>query len=200
MAEDYIYLGLIGLFLLLFVLYDFFTTTLVTSGAGLLSVLVIRFCKFSYLVIHHYCFRCDIFLATMGPFTVTVLILLWVFLIWFSWLLIFYSTLDGIVSRSTFAPADLGARIYYTGYVVATLGIGTSPLIDELASLPALWSSPVPSALCPLPSALYGGDLRCMGCCRGLCSSHWLLPNSYPLGLHHLLRPTVHYRHVGPQH
>jgi Ion channel len=49
---------------------------------------------------------------------------LWLLLTFIGWLLIFFSSDQAVIQSSTGRPADAWSRVYYTAYVISTLGIG----------------------------------------------------------------------------
>jgi hypothetical protein len=119
-----VYLGVIGLVVLLIVSYDFLTTTLATAHSGPLSLIVIRSYKLSSTYIFRHFFRNRLFLSAIGPFTVVSILLMWFIVTWFAWVLIFFSTSGAVVKSSTSSDANIAERIYYVGYVMTTLGMG----------------------------------------------------------------------------
>jgi len=142
--ENYSYLGVIGLLVLLLAYYDFLATTLVTSSSGIITLIIIRSNQLVSLWIHRHLLRIRAMLVVVGPLTVFSILSMWLFFFWLAWLLVFYSTLYGIVSSSTGAPAGVAARIYYTGYVISTLGIGdfvpTNAFFRIVTSIAAIFS------------------------------------------------------------
>ena len=63
-------------------------------------------------------------LSYAGTAVLLVTVLTWVVLLWTGWTLIFASTDAAVVDSTTSAPASVGARVYYAGFVVFTLGVG----------------------------------------------------------------------------
>lgn len=63
-------------------------------------------------------------LRLAGPTIVSGLIVSWAVLLWAGWSLVFIGAGDAIVESSGGAPATPGQRVYYAGYLVATLGNG----------------------------------------------------------------------------
>jgi hypothetical protein len=119
-----VYLGVIGLVVLLIVFYDFLTTTLATAHSGPLSLMVIRSYKLGSTYIYRHFFRNRLFLSAIGPFTVVSILLMWFIISWIGWVLIFFSTSGAVVKSSTGSNADIAERIYFIGYVITTVGMG----------------------------------------------------------------------------
>ena len=72
-------------------------------------------------------------LSVEGPVTLVAGVLLWVALLWTGWTLIFSAGPAAIVGSHSHAPANGAERIYFTGYVLFTLGNG------DFAPLGAGW-------------------------------------------------------------
>jgi hypothetical protein len=120
MAETFYLIA--GLFILLAVLYDFFYTTLSGSGAAFLtkflsasfhSIQIIFFRFFGRNV-----FKLSGILINLGLLT------FWMISFWVSLFLIYTSDPDSIVNSTTLRAASASERLYYTGYVLSTLGNG----------------------------------------------------------------------------
>ncbi|UJH92309.1 potassium channel family protein [Antarcticibacterium sp. 1MA-6-2] len=58
--------------------------------------------------------------------------LIWVIMLWGSFVLILSSTPDSIVNSSTKLPADLYEKIYYSGFTISTLGVGDFTATSDL--------------------------------------------------------------------
>jgi len=63
-------------------------------------------------------------LSFVGSGLLVVLLLLWTGLIWLGWFTVFSADPHSIVNAQTHQPAGAAARIYFTGYSIATLGNG----------------------------------------------------------------------------
>lgn len=59
-----------------------------------------------------------------GTFTLLGVFLTWTLLLWAGWWLVFVAHENAVVTSRTSVPADAGARLYYTGYTLFTLGTG----------------------------------------------------------------------------
>jgi hypothetical protein len=126
-----VYLGVIGLLVLLIVMYDFLATTLATGHSGPLSLLVIRFYKVSSLFIYHHVFRNRLLLGAIGPLSVVSILLMWFTAGWIGWVLIFFSTSGAVVANNSAGnDADIAERIYFVGFILTTLGMGSYTLLS----------------------------------------------------------------------
>lgn len=63
-------------------------------------------------------------LSVAGGLTIVCTLLLWMALLWAGWGLLFVAAGGALVDTATGEPASLGTRIYYSGYVLSTLGVG----------------------------------------------------------------------------
>lgn len=63
-------------------------------------------------------------LEVAGTAILLAALIQWVMLLWAGYFLLFSMTPGAVVHGMTRAPADLWARIYYTGYTLFTLGMG----------------------------------------------------------------------------
>lgn len=118
--EEYIYLVL-GFSILLFVIYDFFFTTLSGSGAGLLtqhiSILSDKIVKLLVKTFGRSVFKIN------GLFVNLSTLAIWILLVWFGLFLVFTYNPEAI-TNSNGRVANSFERLYYTGYIISTLGIG----------------------------------------------------------------------------
>ena len=134
MVEN-IYL-ILGLFLLGTVSYDFFYTTLSGSGAAFLSR------SFSALAHKLQLALSSIFgrraFSLSGMLVNLIVLAMWVLLVWLGLFLVFSYNPEAIVDSSG-KIASAVERLYFTGYVLSTLGIGnfkpTTPFFELLTSL-----------------------------------------------------------------
>lgn len=111
----------IGAVLLLLVIYDFFFTTLSGSGAGPISKTV---ATYSYIATRQ---SSKIFGRKAYNYSGMIVnlwvLFVWIILVWFGLFLIYSYDPSGITSSDS-RPANWMERLYYTGYVLSTLGIG----------------------------------------------------------------------------
>lgn len=116
-----IILLLTGSVLLLLIIYDFFFTTLSQSGAGFLTLLVLRGAHFLLQTGVRVTSRK--FYRFSGMITNLVVLAVWVIGVWLGLFLIFSSDPQSIVNEQGRA-ANVSERLYFTGYTLSTLGIG----------------------------------------------------------------------------
>ncbi|MEQ9442760.1 MAG: ion channel [Cyclobacteriaceae bacterium] len=126
----------LGLILLAVVGYDFFRTTLSGSGAGFLTRFFLTLSHKFQLSLSRI-FGRKVFRLSGMLVNLTVLAA-WILLIWLGLFLVFSYRPEGIVN-SDGRVATAVERLYFTGYVLSTLGIGnftpTTPLFEVLVSL-----------------------------------------------------------------
>jgi hypothetical protein len=133
--EEYIYL-ISGSIILLLTIFDFFFTTLSGSGASFFT----RFIS----MISHQLIQLGVKLAgrkvySLSGMIVNLMVLAsWVILVWLGLFLLFSSD-PGAITNSNNRMASSIERLYFTGYVLSTLGIGnfkpTTPFFELLTSL-----------------------------------------------------------------
>lgn len=125
-----------GIVILLAGMADFFFTTLSGSGAGFISKPVASFSNFlvkkSSSVFGRKVFDYSGLVVNMAVLAV------WILLIWIGLFLVF--TYDaGAVVNSDSRVANWVERLYFTGYILSTLGLGnfkpTSPFFEIMTSL-----------------------------------------------------------------
>ncbi|HEY9735961.1 MAG TPA: ion channel, partial [Trichocoleus sp.] len=113
----------LGLAIVLFVLLDIVITTLTVGGAGPLMRRVANGFWQSALLIHRWRPSHGL-LAASGWLILLMMILIWLSLTWLGWTLVFSAAEDAVVSTSSGVPATVWERIYFTGFTIATLGLG----------------------------------------------------------------------------
>lgn len=118
-----IFLGLLGLSLIILTFADFLWTTLTLDGGGFLTVRVAKG-LWGVLLYRHRSSSSHRLLATAGLIIILTTITLWVTLVWLGWALVFNASDQAIVNAETAAPADVWDRIYFTGFTLFTLGVG----------------------------------------------------------------------------
>ena len=118
--ENYIYLATGGI-VLLFVIYDFFFTTLSGSGAGPMSEQVSIFsdkiAKLLVKLLGRKAYKVNGLVVNM------MLLTAWILLVWFGLFLVFSYNPEAIVNANG-RVANVVERLYYTGYIISTLGLG----------------------------------------------------------------------------
>lgn len=128
---------IIGLFTLTAVLYDFFYTTLSGSGAGIISEYVIRV---TFKILRVFSGKSRKIFTYTGMFVNLSVLLAWSTLLWLGLLLVFSYYPSGITNSDS-EPANLVERLYYTGYVLSTLGIGNfKPVTPFFEVMTAIFS------------------------------------------------------------
>lgn len=125
-----------GFLLLIIVAFDFFYTTLSGSGASFMTKFVSR--KIHLLVLWAgRAFGRKVF-GLSGMLVNLSVLALWVLLVWLGLFLVFSFNPEAI-TNSKGIPADTVERLYFTGYVISTLGIGdwkpNTPFFEIITSL-----------------------------------------------------------------
>lgn len=133
MAET-LYL-ILGIFLLLLVMYDFFFSTLSGNGAGFISQRVgyAAHNSMRYLV-KKFGRRIN---SISGLVVNMMELIVWVIIVWAAVFLIYSSNPSAVINEEG-RIADVWERLYFTGYTLSTLGIGdfrpVTPLFEVLTS------------------------------------------------------------------
>ena len=118
--QEYLYL-LMGFFILLFTIYDFFYTTLSGSGAGFVAEKVSIFSdRIIQLLVKS--FGRSVY-KVHGLFVNLMVLVVWILLVWLGLFLV-YSWNPEAITNSSGRPANTLERLYFTGYIISTLGIG----------------------------------------------------------------------------
>lgn len=104
---------LLGALLLVFAVLDLAWSTLSTAGGGPMS-----------RRLGSWVWRLTGRLPFGGALVLLVNAVAWIGLLWAGWTLIFLGAPTAVVEASTDAPADLWGRVYFSGYTLATLGLG----------------------------------------------------------------------------
>ncbi|AQQ55260.1 ion channel [Planococcus lenghuensis] len=118
---EWIYL-VAGIGLLLFVTIDVFWTTLwVDGGAGPISS---RLSRFLWKMTRGIGRGHPWLLSLAGPAVLAITLVTWIGLLWLGWLLVFSGDIHSVVDTRDDKPINWSERIYFTGYVVFTLGVG----------------------------------------------------------------------------
>lgn len=112
---------IIGIFILIFTIYDFFFTTLSSSGAGFISR---RISLASHKIIQSLLPLFGRRIYSYSGLVVNLSVFFtWLLLVWFGLYLIYSSDPDTIINSKGIAANAL-ERLYFTGYVLSTLGMG----------------------------------------------------------------------------
>jgi hypothetical protein len=120
---DSILYFILGAFIVTLTSYDLIFTTFSPRGSGILSSTV------TTVVWRAFGLLCKLtgrrsFLNGAGILIVSILLIMWVVLLWTGNVLIFMSDKESVVNSTTNLPADTLQRVYYTGYVLSTMGNG----------------------------------------------------------------------------
>lgn len=126
---------IVGIFLLLLVMYDFFYTTLSGTGAGFITHFFAAVThKFNQLLGNVFG---RIMFNYSGLLVNLTVLAVWVFMAWAGLYFIYSSDPDAIVTNDG-RVANNWERLYHTGYTLSTLGIGdfkpNTPLFQILTS------------------------------------------------------------------
>lgn len=110
---------LIGIGVVVFTFFDFFTTTLSGNGFGALSGLLNRL--LNRLIIRN---RNHMLFRASGPIHLLFTTSLWLVLLFGGTLIIFTASEEMVINMSSKLPASFSDRFYFTAYLLSTLGIG----------------------------------------------------------------------------
>lgn len=119
MAETFYCIA--GITILVWVIFDFFFTTLAQSGAAWITKLTLKTA--------HYVLKGAVAVTGRKAYNLSGLIInllvirVWIALVWLG-LFFVYSSDPGSITHSSGEPADFYDRLYFTGYTLSTLGIG----------------------------------------------------------------------------
>jgi hypothetical protein len=126
----------LGILILLFTFFDLFFTTLPGGGAAFITKIISG-------SVHKF-FRSGAQFAGRNFYRISGMVInlavlaTWVILIWLGLYLVFSSNPEAIVNDNG-RPADTWERLYYTGYVLSTLGLGdfkpVTPAFEMLTSI-----------------------------------------------------------------
>ena len=113
---------MIGALLLVLGILDFIWTTLwVDGGAGPLTD---RLSTVIWKVLRKVSGDHPKILSISGPVILSMTLLMWIILLWAGWTLVFSGNGSAIVHSQDQSPATWTERIYFTGYLIFTLGNG----------------------------------------------------------------------------
>lgn len=115
--------GIFGFILFLIAFYDIIWTTLSASETGPISFAIMICYKYigmvfkSFRLVHR-------ILRFLGLLTFITTIFIWYILLWLAWSFIFWSAEGNVVSSATGIAADKIEKIYFTGWLIFTAGLG----------------------------------------------------------------------------
>ena len=111
----------LGLLLLILIIYDFFFTTLSGSGAGFISKNV---ASLTYRGLRKFSDPKNRKAFEYSGMIVNISVLfVWIVIVWIGLFLVFSYYPEG-VTNSDSRPANWVERLYFTGYILSTLGLG----------------------------------------------------------------------------
>lgn len=122
MFEFYI-LILSGILLTVFTAFDFFYTTLSFRGAGPLTKVTTDIISSTFLFVNRHTGDRSI-LSFAGVTQILILTCIWIGLLWIGFFLILSSSEISIVHTATNEPANWVNRLYFSGYILSTVGNG----------------------------------------------------------------------------
>ena len=115
--------AVVGLFIIVATVYDFYATTVTVRGSGPISKAISRGLWRGFLFVHHRNPNHKL-LTVAGPLVLLLLILVWFVLCWFGWFLVFCGSEGAVINASTNQNASWWERIHYAGYTITTIGYG----------------------------------------------------------------------------
>lgn len=122
-------LGVLGIAVIAFTVFDILSTTFTLGGGG--GLLTARLSKFLWsLALRRSRMRgCNPQTAhrhlMIGGYLISLLpFVVWIGLLWAGWAFIFSASPTAVVDAETDMPADPWARLYFTGFTLSTLGTG----------------------------------------------------------------------------
>lgn len=112
-----------GIFLILIIAGDFFYTTLSFNGAGKLAHRVSSFVASLFLWLNQKTGTRSLFKFS-GAVHVLILVMMWISLLWIGFFLLLLGDPFSVVDTSTGTPVNAINKLYFSGYVLSTLGNG----------------------------------------------------------------------------
>ena len=114
---------LAGILIVVLTVYDFFSTTLSSNGAGFMTHRVSHLIWQSFLRVSRLSDSPPV-LKSAGISVILTLIILWLGLLWLGLFLILLGDYDSVVTAAKGLPASALDKLYYSGYVLSTMGNG----------------------------------------------------------------------------
>lgn len=113
----------IGIIIYIAVISDIVITTLTMKGGGWMTS---RLCHWLWRLALNICGRDgkSKALTHTGYVLLVIIVLVWVLMLNFSFSLVLMGQIDSIIDATTKLPATDWEKVYYSGYVLSTLGIG----------------------------------------------------------------------------
>lgn len=109
----------IGFFILAYTFLDFFHTTLSGQGFGWMTGKINRF--LGRVILKN---RNNLIFKYSGILHLLVTTLFWLLMLFLGAFIIYSSSPEMVITSDSKLPATLPERLYYTGFVISTLGIG----------------------------------------------------------------------------
>lgn len=103
--------------------FDFFNTTLSSNGAGFLTHRISHLIWQLFLRISRVSGRPQVF-KSAGISVILTLIVMWIGLLWLGFFLLLLGDRDSVVTATVGVPATAIDKVYYSGYVLSTMGNG----------------------------------------------------------------------------
>ena len=114
---------ILGIIIYFAIVLDILQTTLSMQGGGWLTSRFSHFFWKFFLFVSGRKGQSKI-LNHAGYILLISIVLIWVFLLWLSFIFILISQPGTIINSSTHLPADFWEIVYYSGYTLSTLGMG----------------------------------------------------------------------------
>lgn len=114
---------ILGVLLYLGILIDLIQTTLSMQGGGWLTGRISHYYWKFFLKLAGNNGESKI-LDHAGYIILLIVLSTWVILLWLSLVLIFQFSPDTVINSTTKLPTDFWEKVYYSGYVISTLGVG----------------------------------------------------------------------------
>jgi hypothetical protein len=112
----------LGIATLLFTTWDLFWTTLGEGGGPLTRQIARQTHRLTFTL--HRAWPSSQMLGFGGIIVILMTVATWILLHWVGWTLIFSAAPEAVYSAADDAPAGIWQRVYFSGYVISTLGIG----------------------------------------------------------------------------
>ncbi len=115
--------GILGVLIVLITLLDVIQNTLLPRGGGIFSERISSLLWRGAIWLHQRRPSHEL-LSVVGTIILLTTVISWAALLLLGWTLIFSASLPAVVESPVGTPADLWARVYFTGYTLITLGLG----------------------------------------------------------------------------
>lgn len=119
---NYLLIGL-GILIYIGVIIDIIMTTLTVKGGGWLTSRISQGVWKLFLRITGRNGESTV-LTHVGYLLLVLIVLVWVVMLNLSFILLLTSDMDSVINSTTKLPTDIWQKVYYSGYVLSTLGLG----------------------------------------------------------------------------